>query len=158
MFTLDNENQLFFYEQEFYVFSNFSSFNLRWKGIVFYTSEVAYHWEKFLKTDNEQIAAEIRYEILAANSSHEAFKIARKYDNYKRKDWDLVKVDIMREILKEKVNQHEYVKKKLIESGNKELIENSWRDSFWGWGEDKQGKNMLGNLWMSIRSELLAAK
>jgi hypothetical protein len=35
------------------------------------------------------------------------------------------------------------------------LIENSWRDDFWGWGPNRDGKNQLGKLWMEIRSELV---
>jgi predicted NAD-dependent protein-ADP-ribosyltransferase YbiA (DUF1768 family) len=34
------------------------------------------------------------------------------------------------------------------------LIEDSWRDDFWGWGENKDGKNMLGKLWMEVREEV----
>lgn len=44
---LDTDKQVFFYEQEFYPLSNFSSFTLLWKRHLFYTSEHAYHWEKF---------------------------------------------------------------------------------------------------------------
>jgi predicted NAD-dependent protein-ADP-ribosyltransferase YbiA (DUF1768 family) len=28
------------------------------------------------------------------------------------------------------------------------------RDDFWGWGSDRTGQNMLGKLWMEIRTEL----
>jgi predicted NAD-dependent protein-ADP-ribosyltransferase YbiA (DUF1768 family) len=44
--TLDTDAEVFFYEQEFYVLSNFSAFNLKWRGLIFPTSEHAYHWEK----------------------------------------------------------------------------------------------------------------
>ena len=47
----------------------------------------------------------------------------------------------MKEILRKKVSQHPYVKKKLLETDDRELIEDSWRDSFWGWGPNKDGKN-----------------
>jgi predicted NAD-dependent protein-ADP-ribosyltransferase YbiA (DUF1768 family) len=30
-------------------------------------------------------------------------------------------------------------------------------DDFWGWGPNRDGKNMLGRLWMEIRAELRAA-
>ena len=39
-------------------------------------------------------------------------------------------------------------------TGERELIEDSWRDGFWGWGENRDGKNMLGKLWMEVRAEL----
>jgi predicted NAD-dependent protein-ADP-ribosyltransferase YbiA (DUF1768 family) len=43
----DTDKQVFFYEQDFYVLSNFSAFQVRWMGIDFATSEHVYHWEKF---------------------------------------------------------------------------------------------------------------
>lgn len=143
----DTEKQIFFYEHEFYVFSNFSSFQLEWKGYVWMTSEHAYHSEKF----ND---SEILRKLKEARSAHEAIKLAyANKDNY-IKDWDEIKLKVMKEILRAKVDQHPYVKQKLIESGNRELIEDSWRDSFWGWGPNKDGQNHLGKLWMEVRSEL----
>lgn len=42
------------------------------------------------------------------------------------------------------------------ESGykNLKLIEDSWRDSYWGWGPNKDGNNHLGKLWMEVRKEV----
>jgi len=149
MHGLDNENQIFFYEQEFYVFSNFSAFKLEWKGFDWMTSEHAYHSEKF--GDSEIID-----QLKNARSAHEAMQIAQENKSKRRNDWSEVKLGIMKEILHAKVAQHPYVKKKLLESGDKELIENSWRDSFWGWGESKDGANHLGELWMEVRAEVRA--
>ena len=145
---LDNEKQVFFYEQDFYVLSNFSAFNLEWKGFTFATSEAAYHFEKFPDAAGYQQA------ILFAPSAHEAFKIAERHKEDRRPDWDAVKVGIMKQILRAKADQHEYVRRKLLATGDRELIEDSWRDDFWGWGPNKDGQNMLGNLWMEIRAEL----
>lgn len=144
----DTDTQVFFYEQDFYVLSNFSAFTLRWTGIRFDTSEAAYHWEKFPDEP------EVREMIVAAPSAHEAFKIAESQRVFRRSDWDVVKVGIMRSILRAKVEQHEYVRRKLLATGSRELIEDSWRDDFWGWGPTRDGQNMLGKLWMEIRAEL----
>lgn len=146
--SLDTESQVFFYEQDFYVLSNFSSFRVKYKDIDFDTSEHAYHFEKFPNNFG------IRSQIAQARSAHHAFKIAEANSDLKRKDWNDVKVSIMKEILKAKVEQHEYVRRKLLETGNRELIENSWRDNFWGWGENQNGQNILGKLWTEIREEL----
>ena len=155
MLTLDTETQVFFYEQDFYVLSNFSSFRLYWRGHDFATSEAAYHWEKF---DSGVFAGmEVQRLICAARSAHDAFKIAKEHKVARRVLWDDVKVIIMGNILRAKVKQHEYVRRKLLATGDRDLIENSWRDDFWGWGPNRDGKNMLGNLWMEIRSELRAA-
>lgn len=148
---LDTDKQVFFYEQDFYVLSNFSAFSLKWCGLRFDTSEAAYHWEKF--TAHPQI----QQYIFCARSAHEAFKLAETYKHLRRSDWDRVKVEVMRDILRAKVEQHEYVHRKLLETGDRELIEDSWRDDFWGWGPNRDGQNMLGKLWMEVRAELRAA-
>lgn len=145
---LDTETQVFFYEQDFYVLSNFSAFRLYWKGLYFDTSEAAYHYEKF--PDHQGVRAEISN----APSAHEAFKIAERNKEHRRQDWDAVKVDVMRDILRAKAEQHEYVRRKLLATGDRELVEDSWRDDFWGWGPGRDGKNMLGKLWMDVRTEL----
>jgi ribA/ribD-fused uncharacterized protein len=147
----DTDTCVYFYEQDFYVLSNFSAFSLVWKGRTFPTSEHAYHWEKFSGGDAEY---SIRYCIRHAPSAHEAFKIAERCKRDRRPEWDEVKVDTMREILRAKVEQHEYVRRKLLATGDRELIEDSWRDDFWGWGPNRNGKNMLGKLWMEIRADL----
>ncbi len=157
-YTLDTPDQVFFYEQDFYVLSNFSSFQLKWKGYTFPTSEHAYQWAKFANLGKRErmgshypTVADI---IRKAPSAHEAFKTAERWKAYRREDWDDVKVDIMRGILRAKVAQHNYVRRKLIDTGDRILIENSWRDDFWGWGPNRDGQNMLGKIWMEIRDEL----
>jgi ribA/ribD-fused uncharacterized protein len=148
---LDTPERVCFYEQDFYVLSNFSSFNLKWiGGRTFPTVEHAYHWEKFYHNGYMTIALA----IANAPSAHEAFRIAQDNKRLRRPDWDNVKVDIMLNMLRVKACQHEYVRRKLLATGNRELVENSWRDDFWGWGPNKDGQNMLGKLWMQVRNEL----
>lgn len=143
-----------FYEREFYPLSNFSAFTLMWQGITFATSEAAYHWEKFRSEDGQKI----RNMILNAKSAHDAFKIAEANKIDRRTNWDAEKVGVMRDILRAKAQQHEYVRRKLLETGDRELVEDSWRDTFWGTGPNGVGKNMLGKLWMEVREEIRALK
>ena len=150
----DTDTHIYFYEQDFYVLSNFSAFNLKWEGHVFPTSEHAYHWEKFEGSDAPY---SIRYGIRHAASAHEAFKLAEKHKEHRRSNWDDVKVGTMRGILRAKAEQHEYVRRKLLATGDRLLVEDSWRDDFWGWGANRDGKNMLGKLWMEVRAEIRAA-
>jgi ribA/ribD-fused uncharacterized protein len=145
---LDTPERVCFYEQDFYVLSNFSSFAVQWKGKRFDTSEAAYHFEKFPHDES------IQEKIWMATSAHESLKIAHDHKAQRRPDWDEVKVDIMREILHAKVHQHEYVKRKLLATGDRELVENSWRDDFWGWGPNRDGQNVLGKLWMDVRDTI----
>lgn len=153
---LDTETQVFFYEQDFYVLSNFSAFRLAWSGLQFPTVEHAYHWEKFRPAPEHDTGRhhQIRGLIYAAPSAHEAFKLGQGRLEFRRSDWNDARIAIMSALLRAKVCQHEYVHRKLLATGDRELIENSWRDDFWGWGPNRDGLNMLGKLWMQIRTEL----
>ncbi|MCD4756205.1 NADAR family protein [bacterium] len=142
------KGQVYFYPPEYYVFSNFSSFQIEYKGKMYPTSEHAYQSFKFINSE-PGLAERIRN----AKSAHEAFKMGEANFDKRQKDWDIIKFDIMKEILICKVNQHEYVKKKLLQSGSREIVEDSWKDSCWGWGEDRQGENHLGKLWVEIREK-----
>ena len=155
-------NEIDFYEREFYPLSNFSAFTLMWPvsrrdGLQrFDTSEAVYHWEKFkgnVPTHEQRV---IQRQIMVAPSAHEAFKIAERNRSLRRRDWDEIKVNVMRDIIRAKAEQHEYVRRKLLETGDRPLIEGSWRDDFWGIGPNRDGQNMLGKLWMELRVELQA--
>lgn len=145
---LDTDTHVFFYEQEFYVLSNFSAFQIAFQGLTFATVEAAYHYCKF--PDDRDICKQ----IWSARSAHDAFIIAQQNKHLRRADWDDVKEQTMYDLLALKVQQHEYVRRKLLETGDRILVENSWRDDFWGWGPNKDGKNALGKLWMRIRDDL----
>jgi len=142
------KDPILFYEHEFYVCSNFSSFEVEYRGEIWKTAEHAYQASKY--EDDE-----IRKSIQNARSSHDAMKIAKNvYSDKKRKDWYEVKLDLMEDICRAKLSQHFYVQKKLLQTEDRDLIENSPRDSFWGWGENKDGENNLGKIWMKLREEL----
>lgn len=141
------EEKVLFYEREFYPFSNFSSFMLEWKGELYMTSEHAYHVEKFSDPQIIKLIKETR-------SAHDAFKTAREHEDKVRSDWRDIRVRVMEEIIRAKVAQHPYVKQKLLESGDREIVEDSWRDDFWGWGPNKDGQNQLGKIWMKVRESL----
>lgn len=146
MANKDTETQIYFYENNYYIFSNFSAFAIEWKGRLYQTSEHVYQTEKF---EDEKLREEVR----TARSAHDAKLLSRKYQDQCREDWDAVKVAVMKEILRAKIEQHPYVKKKLLDSGQKEIIEDSHRDNFWGWGPNQDGTNQLGKLWMELREE-----
>lgn len=146
--SLDTDKQVFFYEQDHYYLSNFSAFMIHWKERVFPTSEHAYQWMKFIDDPLKMNA------IQTASSAHMAFKLAERWRPYRREDWEEIKIPTMYDILLAKAQQHEYVRRKLLETGNRQLVENSWRDDFWGWGPKRDGRNMLGQLWMQVRTKL----
>lgn len=70
-----------------------------------------------------------------------------------REDWEEVKDQVMYDILKSKFS-NERLRQLLLQTGNKELIENnSWNDTYWGVCNGK-GQNKLGKLLMQVREEL----
>ena len=69
-------------------------------------------------------------------------------------NWNNIKVDRMREVLKEKFRQHTDLKEKLLATGDAILIEESKSDAFWGTGKKGNGKNMLGKLLIAVREEI----
>ena len=60
----------------------------------------------------------------------------------------------MEELIRNKMEQNPYVRQKLLQTKNYDIVEDSPKDSFWGIGEDRRGRNELGKLWMKLREEL----
>ncbi len=138
-----------FYPREFFVFDNFSSFKVCVDGVTYSTVEHAYQATKFLKS-----APEIAKEIMDSYSAHDAQKIAYKNKDKQCENWDEIKLSVMEKLLRLKLAQNPYVKKKLLETGDYTICEDSPKDSFWGIGLDRKGRNELGKLWMKLREEL----
>lgn len=140
-----------FYEREFYVFSNFSSFQVEWQGRLWPTSEHAYQAAKYL--DHDEGFAQ---KIINSRSAHDAFKLAKSDEGRmrQREDWSDVKDDIMLDICRHKLLQHKYIQDKLLATNDELLVEDSPSDSYWGWGPDRKGRNQLGKTWMRLREEL----
>ncbi len=60
----------------------------------------------------------------------------------------------MYDVLKAKFTQHKELKKLLLDTEDKILVEHTENDNYWGDGGDGKGKNKLGKLLMKIRREL----
>lgn len=70
-----------------------------------------------------------------------------------RPDWQLVKVQIMDDLLRQKFSQQPFMSQ-LMSTGDCLIEEtNKWKDTFWGVC-DGEGRNVLGKLIMAIRDDL----
>ncbi len=138
-----------FYPREFFCFDNFSSFGFIYRGIKYPTVEHAYQAMKFVDT-----APEIAMQITECLSADQAKRIAFANQDKQRKDWKVVNVSIMEELLIAKLEQNPYVKQKLLETKDYIICEDSPKDDFWGIGPNRDGRNELGKLWMKLRNEL----
>lgn len=138
-----------FYPREFYPLDNFSSFKVEYDGYLYASCEEAYQALSF-KGSNEKLYQK----VIHSHSADEAQRIAYTNSDKQRPDWNDVKVGIMEELLRAKLDQNPYVKKKLLQTDNYTIVEDSPKDDFWGWGPNRDGYNQLGKLWMKLRDEL----
>ncbi|MEG2254956.1 MAG: NADAR family protein, partial [Vagococcus sp.] len=87
---------------------------------------------------------------------NDAKKLGRKIEL--REDWESIKFGVMREVIRCKFNQNPDLVKKLIGTGNEELIEgNTWHDNTYGNCSCEKcknivGKNVLGKILMEERT------
>lgn len=71
-----------------------------------------------------------------------------------RYDWEDVKVEIMAQLIHDKFERNEHLRKLLLETGEEGLVEgNRWGDDYWGVCSEK-GLNILGRLLMRGRDAI----
>lgn len=139
----------------YYCLSNFSAHQVLYKGRLYSTSEHAYQASKFLNSKKE-FADRVWWDILNSKSPYEAKKIAHSNRGSYRHEWNFKKFKVftMRKILLTKVEQHEDVREVLLVTGDKEIIEITNLDLFWGQSESGLGINWLGKVWMGTRDDI----
>jgi ribA/ribD-fused uncharacterized protein len=143
------DDKVLFFGGPWACFSNFYASQVYLWGILWPTSEHAYHAAKFL---DRRISDEIRF----ARGPYEALLIAKANKDKIRPQWnEETRLAVMEEIVVAKAQQHPYIMRKLIETGQRLIIEDSPDDSFWGRGPDGNGRNELGKIWMKVRSYLM---
>lgn len=99
---------------------------------------------------------EVQAEIIGLHPM-EAKKLARAHIDKTRADWDRVRVSVMRWVLRVKAEQHPSFCVLLLSTGDKPIVEVSYKDDFWGArpnGRTLVGVNTLGRLLMELREEL----
>ena len=128
-------------------FSNFATFPVKIGKLTWPTSEHYFQAQKFSDKGHAE-------KIRRATSPMMAARLGRDRAVPLRKDWEAVKLGVMRQALQAKFTQHPELKELLLSTGNRRLIESTPNDDYWGDGGDGSGKNMLGRMLMEIRSEL----
>jgi hypothetical protein len=143
-------SKIYFYgrSDDYYCFSNFSHYPIIIDKKIYKTSEHYVQSKKFEGSEYEEL-------IRLAKTPSIAAKIGRDRNLPLREDWEDVKEKIMYKALKAKFTQHEEIKGILLKTKNKEIIEHTSKDNYWGDGGDGKGKNRLGNLLMKLREELI---
>ncbi|GJE95784.1 NADAR family protein [Phanerochaete sordida] len=144
------EPPLYFYDrnEDYYEFTNFAPFPVWHGGNQYPTSEHLFQAHKFLEND-PHLAERIRQQP----TPRAALQEATRNRPSQRKDWFHVNIAFMDGILEAKFTQHQGLRELLLSTGNRELIEDSPVDAFWGCGADRKGKNELGKCLMRLRAK-----
>ena len=106
--------------------------------------------------------------ILDSDNPSEIKRLGDTVKGFKKDLWESNCRNIMKKGLKEKFNQDENLKRYLLETKDKHLVEAAPRDKYWGCGlpldnpgcliqSEHTGKNILGVLLMEVREEMLVA-
>lgn len=128
---------------EYRFLSNFWDCPVEYEGLYFKSTEAAYQAAK-------SIDPEVRAQFVPL-SCRDAKKLGQKIQI--RKDWEFVKVPIMRLLLRRKFRITS-LRKDLLETGDAYLEEtNNWGDKVWGVCNG-EGSNYLGKLLMEVRDEI----
>lgn len=125
--------------------SNFYESPIIYNGILYRSVEYAYQCAKVISKEDHEL---IRLEFTPGRAKRLANMLT------KRNDWEDIKLNVMKDLLRLKFTSDENLKQKLIETREFLLIEeNQWKDTFWGIYKG-EGNNHLGILLMDLREEL----
>ena len=142
---------ILFYDRgkPYFELTNFSDHAIVIGGKYYPTSEHFFQAQKLRGTIFED-------DICKLPRPRQAFEYPRQphVSPWIRHDWHAVKDSIMFETLHLKFTQHLELKKLLLETGQRRLVEHSPYDSYWGDGGDGNGLNRLGELLMDLRTVL----
>ena len=145
MTTLVNK-PIFFYGQhkEYPEFSNFYPAIIEINGRQYATVE---HYFQACKAQNHKSHEQIRRAVSAARAK----QLGRQVEL--RRDWEQVKIEVMRQALLAKFTQYEDLRQLLLSTGDRVIHEDSPTDAVWGWMGGR-GQDLLGKLMMQVRTAL----
>lgn len=139
-----NTQYIPFYEGPYAALSNFSAHTVHYNGVTYMTAEHAYQTAKFVDDA-------VRKQIMSAPSAY----LAREYGQAPEgRNHSFDKVAVMKKIMRAKRDQHADVAAVLRNTRDNIIIKNHPNDYFWGTGADGSGENVMGKIWMELRSEL----
>lgn len=128
--------------------SSFSKHGFDLEGVHWPSVE---HYFQAMKFENPDQREKVR---LAPNP-----KVARRLGRRRlvsiRKDWSKVRRVIMTRALYTKCRTHPEVAQRLLATRDRNVVESTQYDYFWGSGRDRRGGNVYGAVLMDVREKLL---
>ena len=139
-------------------FSNFYKQAFNYKGYRLNYSEQAFMIEKALQFDPSKVDL-----IVNVKNPHDAKGIGRQIRNYNDTIWNAKRYSVMVKVLEANF-QNKELKKILLETGDRIIVEASPYDRIWGVGLGEndgdlytgnwRGQNLLGKALMEVRDKL----
>ena len=151
-------NYLFFYSDSApngYL-SNFAKYEFIEYDQTFHSVEQYMHFNKAILMEDEDTAEK----ILNAKTPYATKKFGRQVKNFNQEVWNLNKKQVVKQGIVLKFQQNPIIKKCLLETKPKLLIEAAKNDRIWGIGFDSSevmknidhwGANLLGNILTEVR-------
>ena len=157
--TKEDSNTIGFFG-ELCPFSNFYEAEFIWNGHIYHSSEQYIQHQK-AKFCGDAAAVN---EILSCKTALQSKRASRNIDNYRLDDWIKFAETECIKGLTAKFDQNPNLRKLLINTGDKKLIECSW-DGVWGTGcplnrtdclnpDNWESEGLLGKLLMAVRERL----
>lgn len=138
------KNAIRLFRGEYYFLSNFYPVQLEYRGLIFKDSEAAFQSMKALDSSVRE-----EFVPLSKGKAKQHGKVIKM-----RPDWEKIKIAVMYDVVRAKFTQSEYLKNKLLATGDAYLEEgNNHGDKTWG-TVNGYGKNYLGKILMLVRKEL----
>lgn len=140
----------FFPNTPHFFLSNFHWCSVTYEGVTYTTVEHAYQAAKSTSLDYRK--------LIAAQGTPARAKAQGRVVQL-REDWDLIKFDIMQQLLEQKFKPGTPLATQLLNTGDAYLTEgNYWHDLVWGQcfcpRHNWAGANRLGGILMDIRATL----
>lgn len=138
-----------FYKEfgEYGYLATYSNYGFFKDGVFWKTSEHYYQAQKFLDSD-------VKRKIENAETPKIASNIGRDRSLKIRSDWEEVKQRVMFEAVYYKFKQNRYILKKLLATGDAEIVEATVKENYWGCGPNNDGQNNYGKILVRVREKL----
>jgi ribA/ribD-fused uncharacterized protein len=135
---------------------------IKYMGHEFKTSEQLFMYIKAKAFNDNEKAMEI---VKEGGSPKHAKDLGRQISNFDEEIWSKYREEAMYQAIHRKFSQYPVLKKQLLDTGDKILVEGTPFDPIWGvmikWDDDRildeknwKGQNLLGKVLMKVRKDL----
>lgn len=150
--TLDSQGRIAFFRQDqpnYHLSNSSPAYAVHYNGVRYATAEHLFQSLKF--PHRPDLAAKVR----RAKTPSDAMRIARSHTAHYPPGWfsDGLNVKVMHDVVLVKFSQWGPLREALLETEERELVNDSPTDVFWG-DAGGRGRNVLGKVLMDVREVL----